>query len=203
MLPLRLGLFGGTFDPPHLGHLVVAQAAVDQLSLDRLVFVVAGNPPHKAGVEMSPGAVRTEMTRAAVAGNPAFDVSEIELGREGPSYTVDTLRLFRAARPEARLFFLLGADQLAEFQDWQEPEEVARLTTLVAVGRGGAQPGQVAPPEFEARPDLDFLALPVTRLDISSSEIRGMVRAGRSVRYLVPDQVNEIIETHRLYRPIS
>ena len=102
MSPLRLGLLGGTFDPPHVGHLVIAQAAVDVLSLDSILFMVAGAPPHKEGEAVSPGGLRLAMTRAATEGNPAFDVSEMELDRDGPSYTVDTLRHFRKAFPEAR-----------------------------------------------------------------------------------------------------
>lgn len=202
MSPLRLGLLGGTFDPPHCGHLVIAQAAVDVLSLDSILFMVAGAPPHKEGEAVSAGGVRLAMTRAAIEGNAAFDVSEMELDRGGPSYTVDTLRHFRKAFPEAELFFVLGADQLAEFQEWHEPEEVARLATLVAVGRDGLEPGQLAPIVLDSGETVDFVSLPVTRLDISSSAVRRLVGEGRSIRYLVPDAVRRIIENHRLYRTI-
>jgi len=200
---MRLGLFGGTFDPPHLGHLMVAQDAVERLSLHRLLFLVAGHPPHKVNEILSPPRVRVEMTRAAVDGNPSFEVSEVEMGREGPTYTVNTLRHFRSSYPRAEIFFLLGSDQLAEFHEWQEPEGIANLATLVAVGRNGIEPGQVAPVELPSGADLEFISLPVTRSDISSSEIRSRIRDGRSVQYLVPKQVREIIETHRLYRSSS
>ncbi|MBT8396382.1 MAG: nicotinate-nucleotide adenylyltransferase [Gemmatimonadetes bacterium] len=200
---MRLGLFGGTFDPPHFGHLMVAQEAVDRLSLDRLVFLVAGLPPHKIGeVSSSPG-IRIEMTSAAIAGNPAFQVSEVEMNREGPSYTVDTLRHYRAEYPESDLFFLLGADQLAEFHEWQDPARIAELATLVAVGREGVHPTDIEPIELIQGEDLEIMSLSTIRTDISSSEIRSRVRDGRSIRYLVPDAVRRIIETHRLYRPIS
>lgn len=200
---MRLGLFGGTFDPPHYGHLMVAQDAVERLSLNRLLFLVAGHPPHKVKEILSPPSLRVEMTRAAVEENPAFEVSEVEMGWEGPTYTVNTLRHFHAVHPEAELFFLLGSDQLAEFHEWQEPEGIARLATLVAVGRNGIEPEHVAPVELPSGDHLDFLSLPTTRTDISSSEIRFRVREGRSIQYLVPENVREIIETHGLYRSIS
>lgn len=202
MPSLRLGLFGGTFDPPHVGHLVVAQEVVERLSLDRILFLVAGLPPHKLGDVLSPPLLRAEMTRAAVADNPLFEVSEVELDRGGPTYTVDTLRHIRAAYPDAELYFLLGADQLAEFHEWQEPEGIAELATLVAVGRAGVDPDQLSPVDLGSGKGLTFMSLAVTRVDISSSEVRSRVREGRSIRYLVPEAVRRIIETHRLYRSI-
>lgn len=198
-----MGLFGGTFDPPHFGHLVVAQEALERLSLDRLIFLVAGLPPHKVGEVLSPPRVRLEMTTAAVAGNGSFEVSDLEIGRDGPSYTVDTLRHFRSIQPDAEIFFILGADQLAEFHEWQEPDEVASLCTLVVVSRNGVDPDRVQPVRFPSGKVLDFLHLEVPRVDLSSSEIRARVRGGKSIRYLVPSDVLKIIETHRLYRSIS
>jgi nicotinate-nucleotide adenylyltransferase len=229
--PLRLGLFGGTFDPPHLGHLVVAQDVLERLDLDRVVFVVAGLPPHKLGEGLSPAHVRLEMVRAAVRGNRAFEASGVEVNQEGPSYTVDTLRRFRAMHPEAHLFFLMGADQLAEFHEWREPETVAALATVVAMTRegsggewgssdhepiyggrgsaaGGGKPVSVRqePPagaEPAAGPSAEFVRLPVTRLDLSSTDVRERVREGRSIQYLVPPDVLGIIEDQGLYRSIS
>ncbi len=203
MPSLRLGLFGGTFDPPHFGHLVVAQDVAERLSLDGLLFLVAGLPPHKRGEVLSPPSLRVEMARAAVAGNPLFNVSEVELDREGPTYTVDTLRHFRVVHPDAELFFLLGADQLAEFHEWQEPEGIAALVTLVVVGRDGVGPDQLPPVALGSGGELNFISLDVTRVDISSSEVRARVREGLSIEYLVPEEVRRIIETHRLYRSIS
>jgi nicotinate-nucleotide adenylyltransferase len=198
----RLGLLGGTFDPPHLGHLVVAQEAFERLSLDQLIFLVAGIPPHKVGVVTSPPEIRMEMTRAAAAGNPGFQVSGVELNRQGPSYTVDTLRQYRKAHPEADLFFILGADQLAEFHEWQDPPGIAELATLVAVGRDGVEPSEVSPTSVLPGFEFDFVSLPVPRIDISSSDIRARCREDRPIRYLVPDNVRKIIETHGLYRSI-
>lgn len=192
MKPLRLGLFGGTFDPPHLGHLVVAQDVVEALRLDRLLFVPAGVPPHKTGMPVSPVPLRVEMVRIITAGNPLFGVSEVEAGRAGPSYTVDTLRHYRELHPDAELFFVLGADQAAAFDSWHEPEEVASLATVVVMARAGARGSP-----------RDFRSVPVTRVDIAATDIRRRVLEGRSIRYLVPDGVRKIIDSNRLYRAQS
>jgi nicotinate-nucleotide adenylyltransferase len=197
---LRLGLFGGTFDPPHFGHLIVAQEAAETLHLDRLLFVVAAVPPHKVGVNMTAASTRLEMVKAAVAGNPLLGVSDVELNREGPSYTVDTLRHFRAQYPEAELIFLMGVDQLAEFHEWQEPETVADLAHLVVMGRGGIDPTTLPPLEPPLRQGVSFGEVAVTRVDISSTDIRKRVRDGCSIRYLVPWKVHTIIESNRLYQ---
>lgn len=199
----RLGLLGGTFDPPHLGHLVVAQEAFHRLSLDQLIFLVAGIPPHKVGEVTSPPGVRLEMVTAALAGHPGFVASGVELVREGPSYTVDTLRHYRKTHPGADLFFILGADQLAEFREWQEPAGIMELATLVAVGREGVEPTEMDPGAILPGSQVEFLSLPFPRVDISSSEIRARVREGRPIRFLVPDDVITVIETHRLYRDSS
>ena len=134
----RIGLFGGTFDPPHLGHLVLAEWARARLRLDRVVFVPAGTPPHKRGRRLTDAALRLVLTQLAVRGNPAFTVSGFEARRAGPSFTVDTLRHFHARQPGARFYLLMGADSLADFPDWHEPAEIARLATLVVAARPGA-----------------------------------------------------------------
>jgi len=190
--PLRLGLFGGTFDPPHLGHLIVAQDVVEALGLDRLLFVPAGLPPHKTDRTISPAPLRLEMVRRIISGNETFGVSEVEVGRGGPSYTVDTLRHYRDLHPEAEIFFVLGADQATAFDTWQEPERVASLATLVVMARAGA-----------GVPAGEFASVPVTRVDISATEIRRRVLEDRSIRYLVPEGVRKIIDTNRLYRTES
>jgi nicotinate-nucleotide adenylyltransferase len=187
-----LGLFGGTFDPPHLGHLIVAQDVVEALGLDRLLFVPAGLPPHKTDRKISPAPLRLEMVRAIIAGNEAFGVSEVELGRSGPSYTVDTLGHYRDLHPDAEMFFVLGADQAAAFDTWQEPDRVASLATLVVMARAGTD-----------APAGGFASVPVTRVDISATEIRRRVRENRPIRYLVSESVRKIIDSHRLYRTES
>jgi len=171
---------------------VVAQDVVEGLQLDRLLFVPAGVPPHKLGREISPAEIRLEMVRALTAGNQAFEVSDAELSRVGPSYTVDTLAYFRRLYPNAEIFFVLGADQAAAFDTWREPEKVAALANLVVLAREGIQV-----------PEEEFVPVPVTRLDISATGIRERVREGRSIRYLVPDEVRKIIEGNRLYRARS
>jgi len=200
---LRLGLLGGTFDPPHVGHLVVAQDALERLNLDRLHFVVAGSPPHKVGEPVSSAPIRLEMTRAAVEGNPSFEVSEVELDRDGPSFTVDTLHHYRKHLPDATLFLLLGMDQVVEFQDWERPDEIQTMATLVALSRGGSDRTSQGFPANQDGSRFRFQYLDVTRIDVSATEIRRRVGAGRSIRYLVPENVESIIEGHRLYRPIS
>ena len=196
----RLGLLGGTFDPPHVAHLQVAQEAVERLALHRILFLVAAQPPHKLGEELSPASIRVEMVRKATEGNPAFEVSEMELEREGPSFTVDTLREIRASHPGAEIFFVLGADQLSEFHEWRAPDTIADLATVVVVARDGAGPEDIPAVELGDGRTLDALSLPVIRMDISSTHIRNRVREGRPIRYLVPPGVEKIIERYRLYR---
>lgn len=193
---MRLGVFGGTFDPPHVGHLIVAQDVFEALALDRLLFVPAPNPPHKRGIEVTPGEMRLRMLEAAIAGDARFQVSDLEFQRPGPSYSVDTLRELHRIEGDGQLFFILGADQLAEFASWKEPEEVARLAELVVIGRGGWEPWNVKP-----RIDIRYRELVVTRVDISAREIRRRVREGLSVRYMVPESVIRIIDAEGLYRP--
>ena len=195
----RIGLFGGTFDPPHLGHLVLAEWARTRLRLDRVVFVPAGTPPHKRGRRLTDAALRLVLTQLAVRGNPAFTVSGFEARRAGPSFTVDTLRHFHARQPGARFYLLMGADSLADFPDWHEPAEIARLAKLVVAARTGAAEafGHALLPA-SARGRVVLLDNPLVA--ISSSALRARARAGRSLRYLVPDAVAAYVARHRLYR---
>jgi nicotinate-nucleotide adenylyltransferase len=190
----RTGVFGGTFDPPHVGHLIVAQDVVEQLPLDRLLLVPAAEPPHKPEATPAPGDARARMLEAAVAAHPKLELSRIELERGGPSYTVDTLEALGARSPKDELFLVIGADQLRSFSTWRSPDRVARLARLVVISREGADPG-VAPPGL----DVSFESVAVPRVDISSTEIRRRIGEGRSVRYWVPDGVLEIIRTEKLY----
>jgi nicotinate-nucleotide adenylyltransferase len=194
----RIGLFGGTFDPPHFGHLVLAEWTRVRLRLDRVVFVPAGAPPHKRGRRLTDAALRLGMTRLAVRGNPVFTVSAFEARRASLSFTVDTLRHFRAHRPDARLYLLMGADSLVDFPDWHEPGEIARLATLVVAARlpGPGAPGRPFVPAA-ARGRVVWLDNPV--VGISSSALRARARAGRSLRYLVPDAVAAYVARHGLY----
>jgi nicotinate-nucleotide adenylyltransferase len=190
---VRLGVYGGAFDPPHLGHLVAASDACDALGLHRLLWIPSAVHPLKA--VRTAADVRLEMVRAAIAGDGRFAADDLELRRTGPSYTVDTLRELRAREPEAELFFLTGADNLADLPRWREPDEIARLATLAVVSRAGDS--------LPANAPYPAVAVTVTRVDASSTEIRRRVAAGLSIRYLVPDAVRAVIERERLYRDHS
>ncbi len=191
-MPRKLGILGGTFDPPHLGHLIVAADAFEALGLERLIFVPAGTPPHKADSVVATAEQRLRMVRAAVAGDSRFEVDDLELRRDGPSYTVDTLREIGERETDAALVFVLGTDQFGALSGWREPEEVARLATLGVLARGGETPDLSGP--------YRGMAVPVRRVDISASEVRNRIAAGESIRYLVPEAVAAIIRNEGLYR---
>lgn len=190
---MRLGVYGGAFDPPHLGHLVAASDACDALGLHRLLWIPSAVHPLKA--VRTAADVRLEMVRAAIQGDPRFAADDLELRRTGPSYTVDTLRELRAHEPEAELFFLTGADNLRDLPRWREPDEIARLATLAVVSRAGDSLPAGAP--------YPAVAVAVTRMDVSSTEVRRRVAAGLSIRYLVPEAVRAVIEREGLYRELS
>ena len=186
---MRLGVMGGTFDPIHLGHLVCASEVAYALSLDRVVFVPAGRPWQKEGRTIAPGEDRYEMVRLATADDERFDVSRAEIDREGLTYTVDTLRAM--SEPGTDLFFVMGADTLAQVKTWREPEALAGLATFVGVNR----PGYVLDPG-----DLPRVAVvEIPALDISASDCRSRVARGAPIRYLVPDTVADYIAARGLY----
>lgn len=198
---MRLGLFGGTFDPVHLGHLILAEACLEACPLDCVWFVVAGEPPHKRNGVRTPVNDRIEMARIAIAGNPRFAVSEIEAKRPGPHYSVDTLRQVAAERPDDELFFLIGADSLRDLPSWREPAQVAALATIVVVNRPGIDLASMAAP-----PDLGPGTRPIRYVDvppigIASTDLRRRAAEGRSLRYQVPRGVEAFIAAQKLYRP--
>lgn len=197
---MRLGLLGGTFNPPHVGHLVCAQEAHERLGLDRVILLPARRPPHKE-VPEDPGAdVRLALLELAVAGDERFAASDLELRRAGPSYTVDTLRALHDDRPGDELTFIVGADMALSLATWREPGEVLRLARLAVAQRDGARreaiAAAVAP--FHDGTRLDQFEMP--RLDVSSTQIRRRVAEGRPVRWLVPDAVAAEIRRRGLYR---
>jgi nicotinate-nucleotide adenylyltransferase len=199
---MRLGLFGGTFDPVHLGHLILAEQCREACKLDRLWFVVAGSPPHKPG-ERTAQSHRLEMVRLAIAGHPVFEVSELEARRPGPHYSIDTLRAVRRDHPDDELFFLIGADSLVDLPTWRDPAGIARLATIVVVNRPGIE--QVDPAGL---PDLGegvhpFEVVTIPPIGIASNDLRRRLKEGRSIRYLVPRAVEAYIEAHGLYRTNS
>ncbi|MCX7680716.1 MAG: nicotinate-nucleotide adenylyltransferase [Anaerolineae bacterium] len=194
-----IGVLGGTFDPPHYGHLVLAENARVQLGLERVLFVPAGQPPHKPeGPITSPGH-RLGMVHAAIADHPAFELSRVDLDRRGPHYTVDTLARLRQEWPEAQLFFLLGEDSLHQLPLWHNPTGIIRLARLAVMPR----PGYTVDIDAleQTIPGIsDYLTwLDVPHLDISSSDLRRRIRAGLPIRYLTPPLVEEYIRKHHLY----
>ncbi|HTY58160.1 MAG TPA: nicotinate-nucleotide adenylyltransferase [Bacteroidota bacterium] len=192
---MKLGIFGGTFDPVHLGHLIVAEAVRERAGLDRIVFIPASTPPHKADAPVSSAAHRLAMLREAVRSNAFFQVSDIEIERGGISYTVDTLRQLKEANAADDLYLLIGADNLREFQSWKEPEEILKQATLIVMNRPGfpAAPGGMTLP-------VNALQCEVPSIDISATEIRRRVQQGLTISYLVPSAVSRYIERTRLYR---
>jgi nicotinate-nucleotide adenylyltransferase len=189
---VRLALFGGTFDPPHLGHWLTAVDAFEALDVHRLVFVPAAQQPLKQGQVQAPPADRLAMVEAMVAGDPRFAVDPIEIDRAGLSYTVDTLATYRQRPGVSELCFLVGADVLASFDRWREPERVQELATLVVLRRDTDR--------VELPPGLRARVLDTRRVDISSTEVRARLQAGRSIRGFVPEPVEAYLRTTGLYR---
>lgn len=198
-------LFGGSFDPIHHGHLLVARAAAEQLGVGRVVLIPGAAPPHKLDKRLAPAAQRVAMCRLAVVGDPLFAVSDWEVSQAGPNYTLLTVQRFRAASPEGtELYWLIGMDSLRELRTWYRIAELVAACTVVTAGRPG-----VAPPELEeclamlpveAREAIGRHILNTPLIEISATEVRARARAGQSLRYLVPDAVAAYIETHGLYR---
>jgi nicotinate-nucleotide adenylyltransferase len=195
-----VGILGGTFNPPHIGHLICAQEAIVQLELETVVWVPAGQPPHRE-IEEDPGPeARLEMCELTVAADERFAVSRIELEREGPSYTVDTLRELHERSPEDELFLILGGDQASSFPSWREPEEVLALATVAVVERTGFhRPAIVVKMGgLKGYKRVRFFDMP--RVDVSSSVVRRRAAAGLPIRYLVTDKVANFIGARSLYR---
>jgi nicotinate-nucleotide adenylyltransferase len=198
-LTRRVGILGGTFNPPHLGHLVCAQEAHAQLDLDVVTWIPTNVPPHKAAPQNPGGRVRLALCQAAVAGDDRFEVSELELEREGPSYSVDTLRLLSDQAPEDELIFIAGGDMARSLPSWREPEQVLSLATFAVAERAGAGRRDIADQlQALAGAQVEFFDMP--RIDVSSSDVRRRVAQGRPIRYLVPDAVADEIERRGLYR---
>lgn len=197
----RIGVLGGTFDPPHVGHLWLATLALDALGLDRVLFMPAAEPPHKRARHLAAAADRLLMTRLAIEADPAFELCPVEMERPGPSYTIDSVEELQRMNPHAELFLVMAADSLAQVESWREP---GRLLSLVEWAVG-PRPGSVLPARAELRDRFGSAAhrirlLEGPSLDVSASEIRRRVAAGRVIRYLVPRPVEEMIHDRGLYR---
>jgi nicotinate-nucleotide adenylyltransferase len=199
--PDRLGILGGTFDPPHLGHLWLATLAADELGLSKVLLVPAAAPPHKRRRAISHAADRILMTRLAVANDPRLDVSLVEMEREGPSYTVDTLVELKVRHPDLELVLIMAADSLAQVHSWREPDRLLELAIWAVGPRPGTElPSRAELAERYGRSAARVHLLSGPSLDISASQVRRRVAAGRAIRYLVPRAVEEMILERGLYR---
>jgi nicotinate-nucleotide adenylyltransferase len=196
---LRIGILGGAFNPPHIGHLVCAQEAFVQLELDKVVFVPTGQAAHREIEEDPGGEARLEMCEAAIDGDERFEVTRAELDREGPSYTADTLAALHESAPDDELFLLLGGDQAASLARWHEPERVLELATLSVVERVGYTRSTISIQlgRLKGADRVTYLDMPL--MQVSSTSIRKRVATGRPIRYLVPGRVLEYIESNGLY----
>lgn len=198
---MRLGIFGGTFDPIHVGHLALAEQCRDQHSLDEVWFVPAAQPPHKIGATISSAKARCDMLEFAIAGNPAFRICSIELDRQGPSYTVTTLEQLKTEDNTREIFLLMGADSLQYFPSWRSPQRILELASIVAVNRGDrplpelTEMRRVCGELVETR----VASVSMPGIDLSATDIRQRVASKRSIRYFVPRAVETYIQEHRLY----
>lgn len=195
---VRTGILGGTFDPLHLGHLIIAEHARDQLELDRVVFVPAGRPPHKASLDITDAGDRFAMVQAGIADNPSFQVSSSDLDLAAPSFTFELLERLSHEHPDDRFFFIMGEDSVYEFATWVNPVRILELATLAVARR------PLLPDAVRALPDVPGIEhrlewIPSPPCEISSTDIRHRVQAGKSIRYMVPDTVRSYIETQGIY----
>lgn len=199
----KVGIMGGTFDPIHIGHLILGEAAYRQFHLDRIEFMPAGNPPHKRNREgRASDGERVEMVRRAIASNPHFILSEREMNADGYSYTYRTLESLRAAYPDTDYYFIIGADSLFDFDTWRAPERIVRACTLVVATRNQIAP-EVFDREMQKKRDRyggTFLKLDTPNLDIASHTLREMIQRGESVRYYIPDDVLDYIRERGIYK---
>jgi len=192
---MNLAIFGGSFNPPHIGHLIVLESVRDQLVLDKVILVPSAQPPNKPNSMLAPPALRLEMTELAVKGNPDFEVSGIELQRRGMSFTVDTINQISALHPRAKLFLIIGADNMLEFDTWKAPDDILAKAELIVMSRPGYSLHDMKSKTARA---ARFVNVP--QIGISGTDIRRRVKLGRSIRYLVPRSVEEYILQKRLYK---
>jgi nicotinate-nucleotide adenylyltransferase len=198
---MRLGIYGGTFDPVHYAHLLAAEQCREQCRLDEVWFIPAAAPPHKPTRAISSGEARAEMLEIALAGHSNFRVDRRELEREGLSYTVETLADIQAGDPMRELFLLLGADSVADFATWREPERILELATLMAVNRGRARPDLCSfEQRFGSAAHDRVLHVDMPAVDLSATDIRERVRRGQSIRFMTPRGVEAYIAQQGLYR---
>jgi nicotinate-nucleotide adenylyltransferase len=200
---VRLGILGGTFNPPHLGHLVCAQEAYIHLSLDRVMLIPTRIPPHKPNEDEPGVGHRLELCRLAAQGDERFSVSDVEVARAGPSYTVDTLEELNLRAPDTELFLILGVDVAAGLPGWRQPERVLSLATLAVAERQGTSRATVESALRRLRGGERARFFPMPTIDISSTAVRQRVKDGHPIKYIVPEAVAGYIREHRLYGGIT
>lgn len=188
---IKIGLFGGTFDPVHIGHLLMARAAMEQMTLDRVIFIPSCVPPHKKVPTLFLADDRIRMVSAAIAGIAEFEVSDFEIRKGGKSYSVDTVRHFHSQFPGARLFFVVGGDAIKQLDTWKDVDVLKKMCSFVSVNRPGY-------PRGDAK--LKYHAVTMNGIEMSSTEIRKRILSGKSIQFLVPDKVLDYIRERRLYK---
>jgi len=199
----RIGIFGGTFNPPHLGHLILAETALEEINLDRVFFVPAASPPHKTNKPLASATHRMAMVQLATMNNQRFVVSSVDMDRPGPHYTNDMIEIFKGHYPNAEFYFLMGSDSLRDLLSWKDPDVLIELTKLAVMQRPSIYPDLSAltrelPGLLE---QVYFLDAP--EIEISSTEIVRMLKSQKSVRYRVPASVLRYLKEHKLYAPQS
>lgn len=197
---MRLGIYGGTFDPIHYGHLLLAERCREALHLDEIWFIPAGNPPHKQGRTMTPGRERLAMVEFAVSGFPEFRVSRMEIERAGPHYTIQTLEKVIESDSSREVFLLMGADSVAELTTWRDPERLLALAQVVAVNRAGDQPDLSHVSALLESTGRIIRTVEMPAMGISASDIRARVASGKSIRFLTPRPVEMYVKQHKLYQ---
>ncbi|WP_343209070.1 nicotinate-nucleotide adenylyltransferase [Anaerolentibacter hominis] len=198
----RIGIMGGTFNPIHTGHLILAENAYEQFDLETVYFMPSKHPPHKINIDILPDRLRRDMVELAIAGNSHFRLSDYELKRKGTTYTVDTLASLKAERPDEQIYFLAGADSLFQIESWREPGRILSMCHLLVARRDSLlyENLEKQAEYLKEKYHCEISLVDIPEVDISSQGIRERLRNGMSIRYLVPEKVEEYIRKEKLYR---
>lgn len=199
---MKIGLMGGTFNPIHNGHLIISEHIRDSIGLDKIIFIPSGNPPHKASDDLLRAEIRKDLTLLAILSNPKFSLSTIEIERAGKSYTIDTIRELKKQYSEDELYFIIGADSLFELNLWKDYEELLRITNFIVVDRPGANNSEIDTIIHNLQKNYGAIIkrVDIPLIEISSTDIRNRIKKGLSIKYLVPDKVEEFIINEGLYK---